>query len=97
DFIAPISVNISNCGSITIRKQTIPDQSAGSFGYTTIGGLSPSTFNLSDDGVQTFTDVQSGAYSVTETTPGAAWSLTDLSCTVSGSGTSATPDKVNRV
>jgi hypothetical protein len=97
DFIAPISVNISNCGTITIRKQTIPDQSAGSFAYTTTGGLTPSTFNLSDDGVQTFTDVQSGSYSVTETNPGAAWSLTDLSCTVSGSGTSATPDKPNRV
>ncbi len=26
DFIAPIPVNIANCGSLTIKKETVPDE-----------------------------------------------------------------------
>src|SRR4051812_48795282 len=44
DFVAPIDVNISNCGSITIHKVT--ENGNSSFGYTTTGGLTPSTFSL---------------------------------------------------
>jgi hypothetical protein len=94
DFIAPIAVNISNCGSITIHKVTQGGDS--SFGYTTTGTLTPSTFNLSNGGTRAYTDVVAGSYSVTENLTAAqiaaGWTQTGLVCgTVSGSGTSATP------
>jgi len=62
-----------------------------SFGYTTTGGLSPSTFNLSNGGVQTYssaTQVQAGNYSVTESTLPTGWTLKNLACTATGTGTS---------
>jgi hypothetical protein len=94
DFIAPIAVNISNCGSITIHKVT--DGGDSSFGYTTTGTLSPATFNLSNGGTRTYSDVTAGSYSVTENLTAAqttaGWTQTGLVCdTVSGGGTSATP------
>lgn len=66
DFIAPIPVNISNCGTIIIEKQTDPDGVEQTFDFTTTGGLNPSTFTLGDDETQTYTDVLAGDYSVTE-------------------------------
>jgi hypothetical protein len=93
DFIAPISVNISNCGTITIHKVT--ENGDSSFGYTTTGGLSPSTFSLSNGGQQQYNPVNTGNYSVTENLTSAqqtaGWTLKSLTCTTSGSGTSATP------
>jgi hypothetical protein len=91
DFIAPIAVNVSNCGSITIHKVT--ENGDSSFGYTTTGGLSPSTFSLSNGGTQTYDKLGAGSYSVTENLTqaqiDAGWTLKDLSCgTVTGSGTS---------
>jgi hypothetical protein len=88
DFVAPIPVNISNCGTITIHKVT--ENGDGVFGYTTSGGLSPSTFNLSNGGTQPYTKVAVGSYSVTESSlPGTGWSLKSLVCgTVTGTGTS---------
>jgi hypothetical protein len=90
DFIAPQPVSISNCGSITINKVT--ENGDSSFGYTTTGSLSPSTFSLTNGGQRAYSNVSSGSYSVTEnlttaqTTAG--WTLKSLSCTSSGSGTS---------
>jgi hypothetical protein len=93
DFIAPQPVNIANCGKITIRKVT--ENGNASFGYTTTGGLSPSTFNLSNGQSQVYssaTQVQPGTYSVTESTLPAGWTLKNLTCSiVTGTGTSATP------
>ncbi|HVK22941.1 MAG TPA: hypothetical protein VM677_16405 [Actinokineospora sp.] len=86
DFIAPIPVNISNCGSIVIHKVTVNGDST--FGYTTTGGLSPSGFNLSNGGTRSYTSVASGAYTVTESAPPAGWTLQSLSCTADGAGTS---------
>jgi hypothetical protein len=90
DFIAPIAVSISNCGSITINKVT--ENGDSSFGYTTTGGLSPSTFSLVNGGSQPYTNVNSGSYSVTENLTAAqiaaGWTLKSVSCTSSGSGTS---------
>ncbi|MFC7613559.1 hypothetical protein ACFQV2_08010 [Actinokineospora soli] len=88
DFIAPVPVNISNCGSIVVRKVTVNGDST--FDYTTTGGLSPSTFQLSNGGTRTYTDVASGSYSVTESAPPAGWTLQGLQCTASGAGTSVT-------
>jgi hypothetical protein len=88
---------ISNCGSITIRKVT--ENGDDTFGYTTTGtGLS--SFSLKNGESKQFADVQSGAYSVTESISAgqvtAGWSLKDLTCSVAGGGTSATPDKPNK-
>ena len=87
DFIAPVPVSISNCGSITIHKITQNGDST--FGYTTTGGLTPSTFNLSNGGTQSFPMVNPGSYSISESAQ-SGWTLAGLSCTSSGSGTSAT-------
>jgi hypothetical protein len=91
DFVAPRPVNISNCGTITIHKVT--ENGDATFGYTTTGGLSPATFNLSNGGSRTYGPgtVLPGNYSVTESTVPADWTLKSLTCTTSGSGTSATP------
>ena len=89
DFVAPQPVNIANCGKIVIHKVT--ENGDATFGYTTTGGLSPSTFNLSNGGTQTYSDttqVQAGNYSVTESTVPAGWTLKSLVCTATGSGTS---------
>jgi hypothetical protein len=90
DFIAPISVNVSNCGTVIIRKQTDPDGATGSFGFTSTGGLSPSTFSLSDGGVRTYTGVLAGSYTVTETDPTPAFDFTSISCTDNGASTTST-------
>jgi hypothetical protein len=93
DFIAPVPVNISNCGSITIHKVT--ENGDSTFGYTTTGGLSPSTFSLSNGGTRAYPSVNAGSYSVTENLTAAqttaGWTLKSLSCTATGAGTSATP------
>ena len=79
DFIAPIPVNISNCGSIHIVKQTTPDGAAQSFAFTTTGGLG--TFNLTDGQTQDFNDVAAGGYTVTETAPTDPWEFWKIECT----------------
>jgi hypothetical protein len=91
DFVAPVPVNVSNCGSITIHKVT--ENGDSSFGYTTTGGLSPSTFSLSNGGTQAYTKVTAGGYSVSEnltsTQIAAGWTLKSLTCLPpTGSGTS---------
>ncbi len=90
DFIAPVAVNISNCGSITIRKVTQNGDS--SFAYGTTGsGLS--SFSLSNGQSKVFNPVNAGSYSVTENLTSAqttaGWTLVSLTCIPpSGSGTS---------
>ena len=91
DFVAPVSVNISNCGTINIHKVT--ENGNATFGYTTTGGLTPSTFNLQGGGTQTYgpDTVKPGGYSVTESTVPSGWSLKSLVCTATGNGTTASP------
>jgi len=86
DFVAPVPVNISNCGTIIIHKVT--ENGDSTFGYTTTGGLTPSTFSLSNGGTRTYSKVPSGSYSVTESAPPTGWTLKSLVCTATGSGTS---------
>jgi Prealbumin-like fold domain len=50
DLVGPADFELSNCGSITIIKQTDPRGVNQDFSYTTTGGLSPSTFTLNDTG-----------------------------------------------
>jgi hypothetical protein len=91
DFVAPRPVNISNCGTIIVHKVT--ENGDASFGYTTTGGLSPATFNLSNGGTQTYGPgtVLPGNYSVAESTLPSGWTLKSLVCNTSGNGTSANP------
>ena len=93
DYIAPVPVNISNCGSITVKKETDPDGAAGSFGFTTTGGLSPATFSLSDGGSRTYGNALAGNYSVTE--DAAAGDLTSIVCTGGGTTVNLANRKVD--
>jgi len=86
DFIAPVPVSISNCGQIIIRKVTSPspDPTDSSFSYSTTGGLSPSTFSLKDGENKDYgSNVQAGAYTVTEGDPSPNFALSDLDCSAS--------------
>jgi hypothetical protein len=89
DFIAPSSLNLPNCGGVTIRKQTIPDEDPNttSFGYTksiTTNPVTPNTFSLTDDGVKTFTNVvQGNGYTVNEDVIPAGWAFTSVDCSAS--------------
>ncbi|HEV2235574.1 MAG TPA: hypothetical protein VGR57_02840 [Ktedonobacterales bacterium] len=86
DFIAPIPVNIANCGTITVHKITIPAGGTG-FSYTTTGGAPlGGSFSLNDGDTKTFKDVPIGGYSVTES-PKTGWDFVSLTCTATGSGT----------
>ncbi|MDX6200095.1 MAG: hypothetical protein QOJ79_3246 [Actinomycetota bacterium] len=95
DFVAPIPINVSNCGSITIAKVT--ENGNSSFGYTATGALTPLTFNLSNGGSRTYLNVPPGNYSVSEdaftaaqTTAG--WSLKSLVCTGASTSTNTAID-----
>jgi hypothetical protein len=94
DFIAPVSVHISNCGSITIRKVTVPaGDTTTLFGYTRTGTGYTSGFNLTGGSANTVASLQAGSYSVTETDPsGVGYTFTSIDCSATtGAGTSATP------
>src|SRR5436190_4651199 len=49
DFIRPIDVRVSNCGTITVHKRAVP-QSDQDFAFTASPELGTSTFSLDDDG-----------------------------------------------
>jgi hypothetical protein len=99
DLVGPGDINIQNCGSIIINKQTVPspDATNTSFNYTTTGGLVPATFSLLDGGSEDFQspEIQAGPYSVTEADPGPTFVLTAINCTSSGTSTFTT-DLVTR-
>ena len=95
DFIAPVAINISNCGNIIIRKVTdpSPDATSTSFGYTTTGGLTPATFSLKNGGKQDYgSKVFAGSYSVSETDPSPMFAFESLDCSASSltNGSTAT-------
>lgn len=85
DFIAPVAVNIDNCGSITINKvtQNEPVPGTKSFTYTTSSNLSG--FSLVNGGSKTFSALPAATYTVTEGAQTAPWSFVSLTCdTASG-------------
>jgi hypothetical protein len=86
DFIAPVPVQISNCGNVIIHKTTVPspDPTDTTFAYTTTGSLDPATFGLKDGQTQNYgSEVPVGAGSVTETNPAPNFALTGLNCSAS--------------
>ena len=89
DFIAPVPVNITNCGTVIIHKQTDPDEDPNTtlFGYTKTFGTdpaTPNTFTLTDDATATFEGVLFGDdYTVTEDVIPAGWDFENLDCDAS--------------
>ncbi len=85
DFIAPVSKQVSNCGSLTVTKNVVGGAGDESFGFTVDCGLydlngvadgTDSVFSLGDDDVKSFVDLPIGTQcTVRETDPGASsWS-----------------------
>jgi hypothetical protein len=94
DFIAPQPLNISNCGTLVIKKVTdpSPDPTNTSFSFTVNGPSSqpsgttlPKTFTLTNGQTNSTTVFAGTTYSAAETVP-ANWQLTSVSCD-NGSGT----------
>ena len=88
DFIAPEPVDISNCGTVIIHKQTDPG-SSDTFEFTTNlatdpGLGDPPSFTLSDGGEEIILDVIAGnGYTVTESGIAAGFDLTGIDCSAS--------------
>jgi hypothetical protein len=89
DFIAPTPVNLNNCATVIIRKQTNPEENPNStsFGFSkafTTQPASANTFSLQDDGAKTFANVVQGTgLTVTEDAPPAGWDLQSIDCSAS--------------
>lgn len=89
DFIAPAPVNITNCGTVIIRKVTDPasDPDAITFGYTKAFPTDPAssnTFTLGDGRSKTFNNVLFGTgYTVTEDSLPAGWDFVSVDCSAS--------------
>jgi hypothetical protein len=90
DFVAPVPINLQNCGQVIIRKQTIPDQDPNTtdFGYTKAFSTDPTsanTFTLKDDGVKDYgkTVLFGSGYTVVEDVIPANWAFDHLDCTAS--------------
>jgi hypothetical protein len=95
DFVAPVGIDLQNCGNVIIRKQTIPDEDPNvtDFGYTKSFSTDPAsanTFTLQDDGVKDYGDTVlfGSGYTVTEDVIPANWEFVSLDCTASSAGTS---------
>jgi len=106
DLDGPVDFNLTNCGTITIIKHTSPGGIDQNFSYTsTIAGgqlsctadATPASFTLNDSGTDTevCSNVPAGSYTVTEGADPAGFAFADLSCSASGTGTSATPASGN--
>ncbi|MDF2051815.1 hypothetical protein, partial [Arthrobacter sp. Cr_A7] len=94
DFIAPVDVEISNCGSITINKvtQNEPVPGTQSFAYTTSSNLTG--FSLKNGESEEFLALPSGTYSVTEAAQTAPWSFVSLTCSTT-TGVTITDQQVS--
>jgi hypothetical protein len=97
DFIAPENVNIDQCASVIIRKQTDPDGSPQLFDYTKSFNTDPpipDTFQLADDGVFQNDNVLFGnGYTVTEDDLPPGWSFDHLDCSASSGVTPNISDR----
>jgi len=89
DFISPVGINLTNCGTVVIRKQTLPDEDPNTteFGYTKSFGTDPGTadtFTLVDDADEQFANVLFGSgYTVTEDVLPDNWALDHVDCSAS--------------
>lgn len=100
DLVGPGELNLTNCGTITVVKQTSPSGASDSFDFAAtrdgggdVGDPAVTTFQLSDasdtpqaDEVKKIINVQPDNYTITETVP-SGWQATNVVCT----GASGTP------
>ncbi len=90
DFIAPANVNLNNCATVIIRKETSPeeDPNTTNFGFTKAFPTQPSsanTFTLQDDGSKSYSSVLQGTgYTVDEDVIPTGWDLQSIDCNVAG-------------
>ena len=105
DFIAPQPVNIANCGSVIIRKQTDPDENPNatnfSFESTLVADPADATaasFTLQDDGSKTVSNVVADTgYTVEEVNLAATgYVLSGIDCSASSTGSTYTTDVPNQ-
>jgi hypothetical protein len=87
DYIPPTPINITNCGQVVIRKETLPDGSSDLFGFThdlQTDPASGTSFDLADDQSQSFSNVLFGTnYTVTEDALPGGVELADIDCSAS--------------
>ncbi len=81
--------------TITIHKVTTPNASDSTVFNFATNGTGYSNFTLTGGTLNTQTVVGTGSFSVTETSIPANWTNTALTCTASGTGSSATPNLQN--
>lgn len=96
DFIAPVPIELTNCGKVIIRKETLPDGATDTFGFTKAFSTDPSssnTFDLSDGGYEEFDNVLFGEdYTVTEDDLPDGWDLDSVDCSASSGVTPSITD-----
>src|SRR6266581_1596989 len=110
DFVAPVPVNISNCGAVRIIKHTDPRGLNQDFSYTStitasmgcLADTTPDSFTLNDSAgvdnasnTETCSKVPAGSYTVTEGAEPANFTLESLTCVVTGGG-SGSQDGTNK-
>jgi hypothetical protein len=90
DFIAPLNLNIDNCGNVIIRKVTIPasDPATVQFGYTKSFPTDPATantFTLGHGQSKNYGDdvIPGTGYTVVEDVIPANWAFTSIDCSAS--------------
>jgi hypothetical protein len=94
DFIRPIPVNITNCGTVIVRKVTDPasDPATTTFGYTKSFSTDPATtntFSLGHGQSKTYANVVFGSgYTVVEDSLATGWDFVSVNC---GASTGVTP------
>jgi hypothetical protein len=97
DFIRPIGINLTNCGTVTIIKHTEPAGVNQNFGFTsTLAGsqiscsldATPASFTLNDADMdtETCTNVPIGSYTVTEGADPSGFVFGSLTCQTTGTG-----------
>jgi uncharacterized repeat protein (TIGR01451 family) len=86
----PLNVSATDSGSITVKKETIPDGSTETFGFNgdnfPSGSALDGVFTLQDDGQKSDNTLAAGTYYVQEDDLPAGWGLTNIV----GSGTGVT-------
>ena len=105
DFIAPVSLHLSSCGSITVIKHTNPRGLDQAFGYTTSANLSPSSFSLNDAGnsgggnsaanTRLYDSLHAGTYTVTEGADPTGFAFNNVSCQGGSTSTSGKTATIN--
>jgi hypothetical protein len=107
DFVAPVGIDLTNCGKVIIHKETNPDTDPTTgplFNYSKSFGTDPpstNSFSLRDEGTKTFTNVLFGDnYTVEEllgaNLPSGGWEFVSVDCSNNADNPDAnvTPDSI---